>query len=71
MCGIAGYFGNLDINSDILHNCIQLMKRRGPDADAIYQHSFSNQKVLVSLTLKLLLVIKVSSLRSKPFTLEI
>lgn len=65
MCGIAGYFGNLEMNPGALQNCIQLMKRRGPDADAIYQHSFSNQKVY--LLHSRLSIIDLESRANQPF----
>lgn len=32
MCGIAGYFGTKDIPDDRVRHCLDLMRRRGPDA---------------------------------------
>lgn len=40
MCGIAGYFGNLEISLENLQECVALMRRRGPDYATWYRHDF-------------------------------
>jgi len=38
MCGIAGYFGSGDLDSNRVTDCLSLMRRRGPDARGFYYH---------------------------------
>ncbi len=41
MCGIAGYIGHATLDKPLLENCLDLMKRRGPNSAASYQHRFT------------------------------
>ena len=46
MCGIAGYFGTIELDPGRIENCLVLMRRRGPDYAAFFQHrSVSDQQV--------------------------
>ncbi len=41
MCGIAGYIGGSELDPDRVETCLRLMRRRGPDHAAFFQHSFA------------------------------
>ena len=38
MCGIAGYFGSQNLDSERIQACLELMRRRGPDYADFFQH---------------------------------
>lgn len=38
MCGIAGYIGPLEIASERVNACLELMRCRGPDAAGVYRY---------------------------------
>lgn len=44
MCGIAGYFGSKEIDSSIIYQTLDLMKRRGPNGQKHSQHIFGGMK---------------------------
>ncbi|MBK9292978.1 MAG: asparagine synthase (glutamine-hydrolyzing) [Oligoflexia bacterium] len=39
MCGIAGYFGTQNLNESSIKNCLNKMRRRGPDSASIFTHT--------------------------------
>jgi asparagine synthase (glutamine-hydrolysing) len=40
MCGIAGYFGSIEIDPDAVSRCQEAMQHRGPDSSGVYRHTF-------------------------------
>jgi len=44
MCGISGYIGTNKISSEKKNACLELMKRRGPDASGTFYHRFKSKK---------------------------
>ena len=42
MCGIAGYIGKNNFNTNKINTCLNLMKRRGPDISQFFRHTFRN-----------------------------
>lgn len=56
MCGIAGYCGQRVINGKSIEKCLDLMKRRGPDSDGVYQHSFSSDRNVLLLHTRLSII---------------
>lgn len=67
MCGIAGYIGSLELNSEQVEHCLKLMRRRGPDAAGIYRHSFGSEKNVCLLHSRLS-IIDLDERANQPFT---
>lgn len=38
MCGIAGYYGRSELSQGVIQKCLNLMNRRGPDANGVFNH---------------------------------
>ena len=66
MCGIAGYVGKLQISEDKVSECLELMKRRGPDASGVYRHRFSDNRS-VCLIHSRLAIIDLDKRADQPF----
>lgn len=45
MCGIAGYIGPNQLNSDRIDACLPLMRRRGPDSADVFRHELAGRYV--------------------------
>jgi len=56
MCGIAGYFGNKQIDKCNIETCLNLMKRRGPDSSGIYNYQFINKRYITLLHTRLSII---------------
>lgn len=56
MCGIAGYIGSRQIGETQIRKCLDLMARRGPDAEGWYEHSFSPDNRVLLLHTRLAII---------------
>ncbi len=67
MCGIAGFCGNKIAvpNENNIKNCIQTLRRRGPDSNGIKTKSYLNKKIIFIHTR--LSIIDLSSNSNQPF----
>ena len=43
MCGIAGFFGGLNLSDETLNKCLDKMSNRGPDNLSIKHYTFRNK----------------------------
>jgi asparagine synthase (glutamine-hydrolysing) len=43
MCGIAGYYGEVTLSQERLEACRALMRRRGPDGDAVFERRIGDR----------------------------
>jgi asparagine synthase (glutamine-hydrolysing) len=66
MCGVAGYLGNIEIAVENLQDCVELMRRRGPDHAAWYRHDFTPDRHAYLLHSRLS-IIDLDARASQPF----
>jgi asparagine synthase (glutamine-hydrolysing) len=69
MCGIAGYIGKQTPSDDQVNRCLELMRRRGPDARGMYRQSFGDGLQVVLLHSRLS-IIDLDERSNQPFQLE-
>ena len=46
MCGIAGYFGNKNLETDAIKKTLSVLLRRGPDNQNYKKYSIEESKIL-------------------------
>ncbi len=66
MCGIAGYIGAREIAPEVIHGCLGLMHRRGPD-QADFHHAQMQNGQHVYLLFSRLAIIDLDPRSSQPF----
>lgn len=67
MCGIAGYIGNNEISGEKVSLCLELMRRRGPDAKGVYRHTVAEGERHVCLLHSRLAIIDLDAEANQPF----
>ena len=66
MCGIAGYIGTSQIPEARVGSCLDLMKRRGPDSQAVYETTTSDGRHVYLLNSRLS-IINLNDRADQPF----
>ena len=46
MCGIAGYFGSKNLETDVIKKTLSVLLRRGPDDQSYKKYSIEDSKIL-------------------------
>ncbi len=69
MCGIAGYLGTQPPPNERMNRCLDLMQRRGPDAQGTYRQAIGNDRHVVLLHSRLS-IIDLDERSNQPFCLE-
>lgn len=69
MCGIAGFYGNINLVSEATEKCLDLMRQRGPDNQSIKQITFRNKNKCYLLHSRLS-VIDLESRSNQPYELD-
>lgn len=68
MCGIAGYIGIQNIEPDLLHNTLELMKKRGPDCQKCA--FFLENDTVIHLLHSRLSILDLDERANQPFTYD-
>jgi len=69
MCGIAGFFGDRDIDESVVQRTLDLMKRRGPDHQDWKRFRVGRKKILYLLHSRLGIV-DIGARANQPFTID-
>lgn len=69
MCGIAGYFGTKTLNGDHIQNCLNKMRRRGPDSASVFTHTNKEGRTVYLLHSRLN-IIDLDDRANQPFHMD-